>query len=93
MIYQGNKKLAPESRFCQDKIAAEQLASTQQTKMLPQTVPEDLLRRHWSVIAQQTSDPRAGIFGPSSVSWTVNRESALFLGAGRAARPALQSSR
>src|SRR5271163_5320755 len=28
---------------------------------------------------------RAGIFGPSSTSWKVNRESALFLGAGRAA--------
>src|SRR5271163_1486475 len=28
---------------------------------------------------------RAGIFGPSSISWKVNRESALFLGAGRAA--------
>jgi len=31
------------------------------------------------------SDPRAGIFGPDSISWKINRESALFLGAGRAA--------
>ncbi len=30
-------------------------------------------------------DPRAGIFGPDSISWRINRESALFLGAGRAA--------
>lgn len=30
-------------------------------------------------------DDRAGIFGPHSLSWTINRESALFLGAGRAA--------
>ena len=30
-------------------------------------------------------DPRAGIFGPDSVTWKINRESALFLGAGRAA--------
>lgn len=30
-------------------------------------------------------DPRAGIFGPDSVTWRINRESALFLGAGRAA--------
>jgi uncharacterized protein (DUF2236 family) len=30
-------------------------------------------------------DRRSGIFGPGSVSWRVNRESALFLGAGRAA--------
>src|SRR5277367_5713965 len=33
----------------------------------------------------KAADPRAGIFGPASVSWKVNRESALFLGAGRAA--------
>ncbi len=32
-----------------------------------------------------TADPRAGIFGPSSMSWKINRESALFLGAARAA--------
>ncbi len=38
----------------------------------------------WSATEQQTTDPRAGIFGPDSVSWRVNRESALFLGAGRA---------
>jgi uncharacterized protein (DUF2236 family) len=39
----------------------------------------------WSSVAERTPDPRGGIFGPSSVSWKVNRESALFLGAGRAA--------
>src|SRR5271154_369399 len=33
----------------------------------------------------KAADPRAGIFGPASVSWKVNRESALFLAAGRAA--------
>src|SRR4030088_1572832 len=39
----------------------------------------------WATVANRTSDPRAGIFGPSSIGWKVNRESALFLGAGRAA--------
>jgi len=34
---------------------------------------------------QRTRDPVAGIFGPQSVSWKINREAALFLGAGRAA--------
>lgn len=29
--------------------------------------------------------PEAGLFGPNSVSWKINRESALFLAAGRAA--------
>ena len=39
----------------------------------------------WTTVANRTSDPRTGIFGPSSIGWKVNRESALFLGAGRAA--------
>src|SRR5260370_22112440 len=43
------------------------------------------IERLWESIRDQTSDPQAGIFGPSSISWKVNRESALFLGAGRAA--------
>ena len=36
-------------------------------------------------IERHSADPRAGIFGPASISWKINRESALFLGAGRAA--------
>ena len=36
-------------------------------------------------VEKQASDPCAGIFGPGSISWRVNRESAIFLGAGRAA--------
>ncbi|HEY1810119.1 MAG TPA: oxygenase MpaB family protein [Acidobacteriaceae bacterium] len=36
-------------------------------------------------VAAQTADPRAGVFGPGSMTWKVNREAALFLGAGRAA--------
>lgn len=43
------------------------------------------IERLWTSVAEETSDPHAGVFGPSSISWKVNRESALFLGAGRAA--------
>lgn len=50
----------------------------------PQPVTPQAIERLWSSIAERTADPRAGIFGPSSISWRVNRESALFLGAGRA---------
>lgn len=39
----------------------------------------------WESIPRKVANPREGIFGPSSASWRVNRESALFLGAGRAA--------
>jgi uncharacterized protein (DUF2236 family) len=40
---------------------------------------------HIAAIERASLDSRAGIFGPDSVSWKINRESALFLGAGRAA--------
>ena len=36
-------------------------------------------------LAARVRDPRAGFFGPDSLTWRINRESALFLGAGRAA--------
>jgi uncharacterized protein (DUF2236 family) len=36
-------------------------------------------------VEQRVASPVAGIFGPESFSWRINRESALFLGAGRAA--------
>ncbi len=39
----------------------------------------------WKSVADHADGPKTGIFGPSSTSWKVNRESALFLGAGRAA--------
>lgn len=38
-----------------------------------------------AAIACRNADPRAGIFGPNSISWKINRESGVFLGAGRAA--------
>src|ERR1700692_2224207 len=43
------------------------------------------IERLWTSVEEGTSDPTVGIFGPSSISGKVNRESALFLGAGRAA--------
>lgn len=33
----------------------------------------------------ENADPRAGVFGPGSMTWKISREAALFLGAGRAA--------
>lgn len=36
-------------------------------------------------VKQQVGNPNAGIFGSRSVTWKINRESAVFLGAGRAA--------
>src|SRR3984893_3458812 len=50
-----------------------------------QSVSRREIERLWDSIRDRTYDPQAGIFGPSSISWKVNRESALFLGAGRAA--------
>jgi uncharacterized protein (DUF2236 family) len=36
-------------------------------------------------IRKSTPNPQLGLFGPGSVNWKINRESALFLAAGRAA--------
>jgi uncharacterized protein (DUF2236 family) len=63
------------------------------TKQIPVLLEED---SGWHVspagseallraIAARTPNRNAGIFGPDSMSWRINRESALFLGAGRAA--------
>lgn len=38
-----------------------------------------------AAVALKAVSPSAGIFGPDSMSWKISRESALFLGAGRAA--------
>ncbi|HEV2273446.1 MAG TPA: oxygenase MpaB family protein [Acidobacteriaceae bacterium] len=51
----------------------------------PSPVSRDDMERLWTSVRESTSDPHQGIFGPASVSWKVNREAALFLGAGRAA--------
>lgn len=42
------------------------------------------LERQLERLRAATADARSGLFGPRSVTWRVNRESALFLGAGRA---------
>lgn len=36
-------------------------------------------------VGRDSADPRSGLFGPGSATWKISRESALFLGAGRAA--------
>ncbi|MGA8731152.1 MAG: oxygenase MpaB family protein [Terracidiphilus sp.] len=38
-----------------------------------------------ALVKQNRTHPLAGVFGANSISWKINRESALFLGAGRAA--------
>jgi uncharacterized protein (DUF2236 family) len=48
-------------------------------------VSREQMEHLWSSFSGAASDTREGVFGQSSLSWKVNRESALFLGAGRAA--------
>lgn len=43
------------------------------------------LELHIAAAEQRVVRPIAGIFGPDSITWRINRESALFLAAGRAA--------
>ncbi len=48
-------------------------------------VSRDDLETQLASVRDKIVDPAAGIFGSDSTSWRINRESALFLGAGRAA--------
>src|ERR1700761_9772358 len=48
-------------------------------------VSREQMEHLWSSFSGAASDTREGVFGQSSLSWRVYRESAVFLGAGRAA--------
>lgn len=50
-----------------------------------EVVGRDDLEALLAAVTRKVADPVAGIFGPESITWRINRESALFLGAGRAA--------
>lgn len=49
------------------------------------TVSRADLERHIARVREEIRDPAAGIYGPDSVSWRVDKEAALFLGGGKAA--------
>jgi uncharacterized protein (DUF2236 family) len=49
------------------------------------TVSRHDLELRIAAAEQSVKDPIAGVFGPDSITWRINREAALFLGAGRAA--------
>jgi uncharacterized protein (DUF2236 family) len=42
------------------------------------------LERELNVLRAVASGSLSGIFGPQSMTWRINREAAIFLGAGRA---------
>ncbi|HWF38346.1 MAG TPA: oxygenase MpaB family protein [Candidatus Acidoferrales bacterium] len=48
-------------------------------------VTREHIKGLWESVRRDASNPSEGIYGPASISWKVNRESAVFLGAGRAA--------
>ncbi|MFO0683448.1 MAG: oxygenase MpaB family protein [Sandaracinus sp.] len=49
------------------------------------TVAAEDLEARIADVVRRVKDPRAGLYGPGSVSWRVNREAAVMLGGGRAA--------
>ena len=53
--------------------------------LVPQHVPRALLEQTLGKLQALPGDPAHGFFGPGSVTWQVNRECGMFLGAGRAA--------
>lgn len=51
----------------------------------PQVVSDQDLESLLAALSESCTHPTAGVFGPDSLSWKINRESALFLASGRAA--------
>src|SRR5436309_7254512 len=49
-----------------------------------QIVSSESLERELNVVRAAAADPLSGVFGPLSMTWQVDREAAIFLGAGRA---------
>jgi uncharacterized protein (DUF2236 family) len=49
------------------------------------TVERSDLEAELQTLVREVRDPRAGIYGPASVSWRVDREAVIMLGGGRAA--------
>lgn len=49
------------------------------------TVTREELERHLAELVRRVRDPRAGLYGPGSLSWEVNKESVIMLGGGAAA--------
>ena len=49
------------------------------------TVTRSDLEKLIEVVRAECADPRAGIYGPSSISWEIDKEAILFVGGGRAA--------
>src|SRR6516162_7080256 len=47
-------------------------------------VGEDDLEREFAIIRNAAAESSAGAFGPSSMMWHIDKEAAIFLGAGRA---------
>jgi uncharacterized protein (DUF2236 family) len=49
-----------------------------------QLVFEDDLESSLDTVCKAAAGPVAGVFGPASLTWRIDREAAIFLGAGRA---------
>jgi uncharacterized protein (DUF2236 family) len=50
----------------------------------PRVVSEADLERELAILRNAGADNRAGVFGPGSLMWRIDKEAAIFLGAGRA---------
>jgi len=47
-------------------------------------VSTERLERELTAVRGVAVDPLSGVFGPRSMTWLIDREAAIFLGAGRA---------
>jgi hypothetical protein len=56
----------------------------EQAMMVNATIRDEDLECQLGVVRAAAAGPVAGIFGPHSLMWRIDREAVIFLGAGRA---------
>lgn len=72
-------------RFCvRPAIGSNDRTANAARCRMPRSVGSDDLECLLAELRATVPDPEAGLFGPQSLIWRVDREAALFLGAGRA---------
>jgi uncharacterized protein (DUF2236 family) len=54
------------------------------TAMAPEEATSDVLERRLEAVRAAAAGPADGVFGPNSMTWRIDREAIIFLGAGRA---------
>jgi hypothetical protein len=71
-------------RPCRSRLESAEIMNVPARHDQLEIVSTERLERELTAVCGTAVDPLSGIFGPRSITWQVDREAAIFLGAGRA---------